>query len=291
VVYDADLVLFVGSHTGDQVTNGWTIPRAGTRVIQVDIDPSELGRSYPNEVSLQGDAKITVRRLGEMVSPRGKKTEWAARAREVVASWKREVEPHEKSDVVPIRPERLCRELAALLPENAVLVADTGFASIWTGTLVDITSPGQTYLRAAGSLGWGFPASLGAKCAVPDRPVICFTGDGGFWYHSNEMETAARCGIKTVTLVNNNSTLAQDIRSILLAYGDRPGKREELYRFRDVHFARMAEEMGCRGIRVEHPEGIAPALREALAGDKPAVVEVITDPECRAPDPWTPPPG
>jgi acetolactate synthase-1/2/3 large subunit len=105
------------------------------------------------------------------------------------------------------------------------------------------------------------------------------------------METAARCGIKTVTLVNNNSTLAQDIRSILLAYGDRPGKREELYRFRDVHFARMAEEMGCRGIRVEHPEGIAPALREALAGDKPAVVEVITDPECRAPDPWTPPPG
>jgi acetolactate synthase-1/2/3 large subunit len=154
--------------------------------------------------------------------------------------------------------------------------------------MLRLTHPEQIYLRAAGSLGWAFPAALGAKCAVPDRPVICFTGDGGFWYHLSELETASRFNIKTVTVINNNGGLAQGIDDIHSLYGDRSGNPGELYRFSAVNFARIAEEMGCMGIRVEQPDQIAGALRQALAADRPVVVEVMTGLDYRAPEPWSP---
>jgi acetolactate synthase-1/2/3 large subunit len=154
--------------------------------------------------------------------------------------------------------------------------------------MVYLSQPGQTYLRAAGSLGWAFPAALGVKCAVPDRPVICFTGDGGFWYHLSELETARRHNLNTVTIINNNNGLAQGITDIHNIYGDRPGNPGELYRFEPVNFARIAQEMGCLGLRVEHPGEIRSAIQQALAAGRPTVVEVMTGLEYRAPDPWAP---
>ena len=193
-----------------------------------------------------------------------------------------------RSPARPIHPARICRDLNELLTEDAVLVADTGFSSIWTGTMVEFTQPGQRYLRAAGSLGWGLPASLGAKCALPGQPVICFCGDGGAWYHLSELETARRCGIRTVTIINNNSSLLQGQASIDRAYGDRTGAREELYRYRDTNFARIAVEMGCRGIRVESPEEIRQSLKDALASDLPVVIDVVTDRSFTPAKAWTP---
>jgi acetolactate synthase-1/2/3 large subunit len=289
VVSEADLVLFIGSHTGDQVTNDWTVPRPGTPVIQIDIDPSELGRSYPNTVPLIGDAKVTMRRMKEFLKNRTTYKSWAERAQQLVKEWRDEVEPLRHSVATPIRPERLCKEITEALPPDAILVSDTGYAGIWTGTMVYLTRPGQSYIRAAGSLGWSFPASLGAKCGAPNRPVVCFTGDGGFWYHLSELETASRCGIKTVTVVNNNQCLRQCLEGIDRAYGDRSGNKDEMCKFQDVNFARIAQEMGCFGIRVEHPDEISEALRKALVSDLPAVVDVATDVTCKAPSPWTPP--
>ncbi len=287
VVSEADLVFFIGSGTGDLVTNGWTVPKPGTAVIQIDIDPAELGRSYPNLVGLCGDAKVALRMLLDELPERAA-SPWTARAREHVAAWRKELEPLRTSDAVPIRPERLCKEVSECLPQNAILVADTGFAAIWSGTMIYLTHAGQRYLRCAGSLGWGFPGSLGAKCGAPDRPVVCFTGDGGFWYHLSELETARRCGIRTVTVVNNNAALGQCAGTIRKMYRGRPGNPEDLWGFREVNFARVAEEVGCFGIRVEKPGDIAPAIRDALAADRPAVVDVVTDVNCPAPDPWDP---
>lgn len=288
LVAESDLVIYIGSQTGDQVTNAWRIPQPGTRVIQIDIDPSELGRSYPNIVGLAGDAKLTLQSLLRHIDRNAKKGEWGARAMALVAEWCKEYEPLFTSSDKPIRPERLCRELTENLPSNAILVADTGFSGIWTGAMVPLTHPNQTYLRAAGSLGWGFPASLGAKCAAPERPVICFTGDGGFWYHLTELETAMRKGINTVTLVNNNFGLGQCVPHINAAYTDRQGKRDALWQFRQSSFANIAQQMGCFGVRVEDPSDIADALKSALEADVPAVVEVITDIRCEAPNPWAP---
>ena len=287
IVSEADLVLFIGTRTGDLVTHDWTLPKPGTAVIQIDVDPAELGRSYPNIVGLMGDARVTVRRMLQSLDSREARDQWTGYAQGAVKDWENEMEPLYNSDASPIRPERLCRELTDALPPNAILIADTGYSGIWTGIMVNLTNPGQSYFRAAGSLGWGFPASLGAKCAAPDRPVVCFTGDGGFWYHLSEMETAVRCGINTVTVINNNHCLGQCQTGILKAYGDRPGNRGEMYIFQEINFAKIAEDMGCLGIRVERPEQIAGALRRALSvEDAPVVVDVMTDPESTAP--WTP---
>jgi acetolactate synthase I/II/III large subunit len=287
-VSEADMVIYVGSRTGDQVTHNWTIPPAGTAIVQIDVDPAEIGRSYAGAIGVVGDAKMALARLLAALDPKPANESWLQRTQVLVGAWHDEIEPLRRSDAVPIRPERLCKELSDALPENAVLVADTGYASIWTATMVRLSHPGQTYLRAAGSLGWGFPAALGAKCAAPERPVICFTGDGGFWYHLSEMETACRYDINTVTIINNNNGLAQGIEDIHTVYGDRPGNPGELYSFRPVSFARIAQEMGCLGIRVEQPDEIGGALRQALAADRPAVVEVVTGLQYRAPEPWAP---
>jgi len=286
IVLEADLVIFIGSHTGDQVTNSWTVPKAGTPVIQIDIDPLELGRSYPNRVGLMADAKVAVRRLIECMDRRYTKNPWAQRAQQWVQKWREEIEPFRNSNTIPILPERLCKEITEFLPSNAILVSDTGFAGLWAGTTVYLTHPDQLSIRSAGSLGWAFPASLGAKCAEPKRPVVCFTGDGGFWYHLTELETASRRDIKTVTIVNNNSCFRQCIRGIDKAYGDSPGNKQDMYKFRDTDFAKIAQDMGCFGIRVERPEELSKALKKALEADVAAVVDVVTDPEHDAP--WPP---
>jgi acetolactate synthase-1/2/3 large subunit len=289
VVAESDLVIFIGSAVGEMVTLGWKIPRPSTRIVQVDINPAELGRNYPHTLGILGDAKLTLKMLLEAINKDVQpKSAWAARAQEQVRRWREELAPLRTSGAVPIRPERLCKEVTDCLPSNGILVGDTGFAGIWTGTQVHLTAPGQDYIRCAGSLGWAFPASLGAKCAAPDRPVVCFTGDGGMWYHLSELETARRCGISTVTVVNNNRALGQCAVNIRKLYANRPGNPGDLYDFGAVSFAALAREMGGLGIQVMEPERIAPALKEALAANVPAVVEVITDVNCPAPEPWGP---
>ncbi|MGH8072249.1 MAG: thiamine pyrophosphate-binding protein [Candidatus Entotheonellia bacterium] len=288
VVAEADLVFFIGSHTGSQVTTEWQIPRLGTPVIQLDIDPAELGRSYPIQAGLQGDAKAALRKMIEAAEPSEPRTEWLARVQELVHAWREEVAPLAHSDTSPSRPERLCTELTAWLPSNAVLVTDTGHSGIWTGTMVDARDPNQRFIRCAGSLGWAFPAALGVKCALPDQPVVCFTGDGGFWYHLGELETAVRYGINTVTIVNNNHSLNQEKRGNERYYGGEPGNVEELWMFPDTDFSKLAQDMGGFGIRVQHPDEIQDALDKAVASGKPAVVDVVSDLNGIAPRAWTP---
>ena len=287
VVGSADLVLFVGSQTGGQVTNSWTVPAVGTPVIQIDVEPQELGRNYPNTLGLLGDAKVTLRRLIDLLRPGAPSEQWLSDTRMAVEEYRADAAGQRASDAVPLRPERVIQEMEAALPDDTLLVSDTGHSGIWTGAAMDLDRSGRTYVRAAGSLGWALPAAIGAKCAVPDRPVVCFTGDGGFWYHFGELETAVRYGIDTVTVVNNNSSMNQETKGIEMAYGGNP-PGYELMTFNDVDFARLAEDLGCFGARVEEPEQVRPALEAALACGRPAVVDVVTDRTVLPPPPLVP---
>jgi len=287
-VAEADLVFFIGSHTGSQVTNNWKIPRAGTPVIQMDISPADLGRNYPNVVSLLGDAKVTLRRLIDALKPMEPRTAWVRRVQQLVSEWRNEVTPLRDSNAVPMRPERICKEITEFLPSNAVVVSDTGHSGIWTGAMIDLKKPGQRYIRCAGSLGWAFPASLGVKCALPDTPVLCFTGDGGFYYHLAELETAARFGINAVIVVNDNRSLNQETRLFDAAYGGQQrGRAREMWVFEDIDLARVAEAMGCFSVRVEQPSDLKPALERAFASGKPAVIDAVSDIKALAARGWS----
>ena len=288
---EADLVFFVGSHTGGQVTNNWMFPPVGTPVIQLDIEPQELGRNYPNTVSILGDAKVSLQRMIEAVPPRASKAAsgWTQRARQLVAEWRDGHAQFRNSDAVPMRPERICRDISDALPSDGVVVSDTGHAGIWTARAIELRHPGQGYFRTAGSLGWGFPAALGVKCALPDQPVVCFTGDGGFYYHIAELETARRHNISAVIVVNNNSALNQEIRLNDAAYGGKQrGRSEEMWRFPEINFAKVAESFGCVGMRVEQPGELSAAIKKAIALKKPVVIDAVSDLYAIAEKPWTP---
>jgi len=291
LVAEADLVFFIGSHTGGQATAGWKIPRPGTAVIQLDIDPLELGRNYPNSVSLLGDARTVMSQLVE--ASRGganpaRLEGWRGRARELKDEWSSLVEDYSRSDATPMRPERVCRELSEALPDDAIVTVDTGHSGMWTGQMLALRGPRQTYLRAAGSLGWGFPAALGAKCAFPNRPVMCFTGDGGFYYHAMELETAARYHINAVVMVNNNFSLNQDERPFSAAYGGNQEEGFEMWQFsRETDFSAFARSLGCVGMVVDQPSEIQPALTKAFGLDKPVLLDVRTDIKAMSPRAWT----
>jgi acetolactate synthase I/II/III large subunit len=238
-------------------------------------------------VALVGDAKVIVQQLMEATKPvPGKTAAWMIYTQGLIQKWRSEVEPMAKSDAAPIRPERLCKEITDFLPDNAVLVADTGHSTIWTATLVELKKPGQSYIRCFGTLGWAFAGSLGVKCAVPERPVICFTGDGGFYYHLSELETAARFGINTIVVVNNNHALSQVKGALYVGpMASQWGKPEEVYAFRPANFAQIANDMGCLGIRVDKASDIRPALEKALSANRPTVIDVRTETE--AMPPWS----
>jgi len=133
--------------------------------------------------------------------------------------------------------------------------------------------------------------ALGAKCAAPNRKVVCYSGDGALYYHLTELETAKRRGIAVTLIVNNNSGFGQGWPNLVRSYGNKPGDPAEMLRFGPTSFADIARGFGIRSIRVEDPTQIGAALRQAIAADETVVVDVATDIEARAPEPWLPATG
>src|SRR5207302_4352575 len=205
-------------------------------------------------------------------------------ARGLCAQWRDKYGPMLESEAVPVRPERLWAVLSRRLPYDAIVVVDTGHAGIWMGGMFDLRTAQRSYLRSAGHLGWAFPAGLGAKCASPERPVVVFTGDAGFWYHIADLETAVRWRINAVIVVNNNGGGNQSKPGFDRAYGGRQTEQaRELWTFRPVNFARVAEEIGALGIRIERPSELSPALYRAVEADRPVALAVVPDIEALAP--------
>jgi acetolactate synthase I/II/III large subunit len=286
VVNAADLVCFIGSQTGGMTTHFWAVPKIGTPTIQIDIDPEAIGRNYPFEAAVNGDAKVALAMMLKMASRASgdRRQAWIAETQKICGAWRSKYQPALETDALPIRPERLCHELSQHVPDDAIVVVDTGHAGMWMGGMFDLKSPRQSYMRSAGHLGWAFPAGLGAKCASPDRPVVTFTGDAGFWYHIAEIETAARWNIAAVTVVNNNGGGNQSKRGFDRVYGgQQTEKAREMWTFNKVNFARIAEDMGALGIRVEQASAFPAALAQALAAGRPTIIDVVTDIEALAP--------
>jgi acetolactate synthase-1/2/3 large subunit len=286
VVNAADLVCFVGTETGGMTTHFWAVPKIGTPAIQIDIEPQAIGRNYPLLAGVNGDAKVTLAMMlaaADRASAERRKG-WVEQVQGICRDFSAKYQSALASNAVPIRPERICAELSRHVPDDAIVVVDTGHAGMWMGGMYDLKDPRQSYLRSAGHLGWACPAGLGAKCACPDRPVVTFTGDAGLWYHIAEIETAARWRINAVTVVNNNASGNQSKRGFDRVYGGTQSEQaRELWTFSKVNFARIAEDMGALGMRIEKPGDLAPALAQALTADRPVILDVVTDIDALAP--------
>ena len=283
IVSKSDLIIYLGSKTGSLVTNEWNIPNLDTEIIQVDINQSELGRNYPLRLGIYSDIAAFLEKIIESKNEFKSKKSWLNFCFEEKNKWYKENHLFLNSNSTPIRPERLCKEITKALPKNGILVSDTGHAGIWTSTMFEIMNKNQNYLRCAGSLGWAFPASLGVKCAVPERPVICFTGDGGIWYHLSEFDTAIKYGINVVTIINNNHSYNQEKEVNETMYGSISKGSDELWKLPDTNFAKIAESFGGVGVTITDPNELNKCIKDSLAIKKPVLIDVKTDINAIAP--------
>ncbi len=279
LVRRADVVFWCGCKVGQNTSHNWTLPLTGQATIHLDVDGSELGRTFRPTVALNGDARSTLEALLELVETRAR-PEWireAGDAKKLAAGQRAEAEA---SEAVPIAPPRVMREIAARLGPEDVVISDASFSAGWIASNIPARRAGRGFLfaRGQGGLGYSVPAAIGAAVARPQGRVITISGDGGFSYAIGELATHAQQGLRTVNIVLNNGTLGW------LAMWQRfffDGLRQSVDLENEAggtNFAAVAIGLGCEGIRVEQPGELAAALDSAFAATRPVVVDVRTDP-------------
>ncbi|MBM3556866.1 MAG: thiamine pyrophosphate-binding protein [Alphaproteobacteria bacterium] len=270
----ADLVIAVGCKLGEIATKRYTLPPAGTPIIQLDIVAEEIGRCARADVGLWGDAREGLRDLLAAAKGGPDRAAWAGEAARRMAAWRAETAPRLASNERPIAMTRLVAEIEAALPEDGILVADGGFAAHWAGLLFDTKRPGRGFVpdRGFASIGYGLPGAIGCRLASPGRAVIALTGDGGFNMTLGELETARRMGLGIVLAIVNNAASGY-VKALQQALF---GGRFQSSDLSEVDYAAVARAMGCNGMRVEDPNRLGAALREAITvTDRPTVVDVV----------------
>jgi pyruvate dehydrogenase (quinone) len=277
---ECDTLLMVGS----SFPYSEFLPREGqARGVQIDIDGRMLSIRYPMEVSLVGDARAT---LGALVPLLTRKEDRAFREgiEKDVGEWWRLMETRAMQEADPINPQRVFWELSSRLPDGAILTADSGSSANWFARDIRIRRGMMASLSGTlATMGPGVPYAIAAKFAHPERPVIALVGDGAFQMNGmNEMITIAKywrrwSNPRLVVLVLNNRDLNQVTWEQRAMEGDPkfPASQD----VPDFPAARYAELIGLRGIRVDDPERVGPAWEEALAADRPCVLEAVTDPD------------
>lgn len=286
LVRDADLVLFVGTRTNENATDGWRLFPPSATYVHLDVDPVEVGRNY-EAVRLVGDAKLTLRALLDELSTHSPAARTAGRE-ELAAlieagreAHRAQILPLAGSDASPIRPERIMRDLDAQLTPDTIVVADASYSSVWMSNHLRARRAGQRFLspRGLAGLGWGMPMALGAKAAHPDSPVVAVVGDGGFGHCWAEIETAVRMDLPITVIVLNNAILGYQKHSELHQFAT----HTDAIDFAPVDHAAIARACGARGVRVDTAAELAGTLRTALTAPVVTVIDVITDPDAYPP--------
>jgi acetolactate synthase-1/2/3 large subunit len=279
----ADLAFIMGSRTDQIPYSDWSLPKKGTEIIHLDIDPEEIGRNFRTRLAMVGDVKETLRELLAHCAQSNVKpdNEWQVKEIDVQKkTWRSLNEPLFNSVDVPIRPERVLKEISSHLDEKSIIVTDASYVSSWAASHIDNLIAGGNFIfpRAMAGIGWGLPAAMGVSLGQPGKTVFCLTGDGAFGYVMNELETAARYNIKVITLVFNNGS-----------FGFQKHYEESIFgksvecELLDINYAQVAVALGCKGERVIKPEEINNALSRALVAETPYVLDIVIDPNAIAP--------
>jgi pyruvate dehydrogenase (quinone) len=260
------------------------LPEEGrARGVQIDLDARMIGIRYPMEVHLVGDSAETLRALVPLLEHKQDRS-WRAEVEESVADWWQLVEEHAQIDADPINPQRVFSELSPRLPDNCILAADSGSSAPWFARNLRIRRGMMASLSGTlASMGAGVPYAIAAKFAHPGRVAIALVGDGAMQMNGlNELITIGKywerwSDPRLVVLVLNNRDLNMVTWEQRALEGD--PKFEASQEIPDFPYARYAELLGLRGVRVESPDAIGDAWDEVLGADRPAVLEAVTDPE------------
>jgi acetolactate synthase-1/2/3 large subunit len=279
LIAEADVLLVIGCKLGEIATRRFALIPPEKPLIHVDIVPDEIGRTTRATVALAGDARLTLEDLAAALADTGRaratRAGWCGTVAPRMAAWREGAADRLKSSERPINVGRLMDALNATMPEDAILVADGGFAGHWGGLLFDTKRAGRHFIadRGFASIGYGAPGSMGAQLAAGSRRVVGLTGDGGFNMTLGDLETARRLGTNFVLCVFNNAASGYVKALQHAVFGAGNYQSSELV---EMDYAAIARAMGCHGIRVEDPTKVEDALREGLANTaSPTVLDVI----------------
>lgn len=278
-VRKADVLLALGTRLSHSTTfyDDRFIQRE-TRIIQVDIDPDEIGRNFPVAVGVQGDAKGVANQLLNLIrsAETPPKASWANEVKDLSRRrWDR-LDAEKELTSMPMKPQRVYHELRKVIPQDAIISLDAGLTPAFGQDRLVFNGPRSLLISLdLGGLGFGFPEALGAKFALPDRTVVNMNGDGGFLFNAQEMETAVRYGLNVITVIMNNGCWGSEKAYQKHGFNER-------YVGADVgspDFEMYARSFGALGIKVEKPDQISDAFQQAMKANVPSIIEVPVDPD------------
>jgi acetolactate synthase-1/2/3 large subunit len=274
----ADVIFIIGTPLDFRLAYGKRFnPQA--RIIQVDIDPTELGRNRDIDVCVEGDAGAVLEQLlAGLGDGRPDHSAWLKALREEEEKTLAARQEFLNSDAVPIHPLRLCREMAEFVDENTIVIGDGGDIVNLAAQVLPINYPGQWYDPGPmGTLGVGTGFAMAVKMAFPDKKVLMVNGDGTFGLNGFEFDTFVRFDLPVVSVVGNDRQWGQIAVGQRLMYGRDRAIASSLKD--SARYDKVVEALGGHGEFVERPQDIRPALERAFASGKPACVNVITDPD------------
>jgi acetolactate synthase-1/2/3 large subunit len=276
---EADVVLLAGTKAGSGPTFGWTLPAPGQAIVQLDLDPAELGRAFPAAAAVLADARPGLRGLLTALDEAAgapDRAAWRSRIAELTASWRAGRDTERASDAVPIAPQRVLAEIEAVLGAHDILICDASLASGWGGAYLEQQRAGRQVLcpRGQAGLGYALPAAIGVATARPEGRTVVLAGDGAMGYAAGELATVTELGLPVTVVVLNNRSLGW-IRWYRRINFGRGWEGED---FSDVRFADVARAFGLAGMRVAEPGRLAGALRTACSAPGPALLDVVTEP-------------
>jgi acetolactate synthase I/II/III large subunit len=281
-IQKSDVLIALGTRFDDRVTGAVDAFAPHAKVIHVDVDPAEIGKVRNPEIPIVGDARrVLGALLDRLLSTRDgaaapEREEWL----EQLAGWKA-TKPlgYDQPDDGPVKTQFFIERLHAATGGNAIIASGVGQHQMWASQFWGFSRPG-TWINSGGlgTMGFAIPASIGAKAAMPDELVIALDGDGCFQMTVQELITAATENIPVKVVVFNNGGYGMVKQWQNLFYGGRLSAVELGSTVPD--YPKLAEAMGCVGLRVDHPDGIDVAIDKMLAvDDSPVVLEVVTDPD------------
>ncbi len=264
-ITECDLLLAIGVRFDDRVTGKIEAFAPNATIVHVDIDPAEIGKNKPVDVPIVGDVRLVLQAMLQRMQKHGETSGWQSR----VADWKVRY-PIGFPDDDHLRPQYIIRQLADILKGEGIIVSEVGQNQMWTALHYCFTKP-RTWLTSGGlgTMGYGFPAAIGAHYARPDMPVVDIAGDGSFQMNIQELGTVAQYDIPVKVVVLNNMYLGM-VRQWQELFYDRRYSYTELP---PVDFVKIAQAYGIDGIKVETKDAVREALETALATDGPFVLD------------------
>ncbi len=269
-IQESDLLIAIGARFDDRVTGKIEAFAPHAKVIHIDIDPAEIGKNVRVDLPIIGNAKAVLQSISTYLQ-KSRREAWL----EKVKRWKKEYPLQYKQSDTVIKPQYVVQEIHKACPD-AIIVTEVGQNQMWAAQYFQYENP-RTFITSGGlgTMGYGFPAAMGAKVGCPDKTVIDIAGDGSFQMTSQELATVVTNDIGVIVAILDNSRLGM-VRQWQELFFEKRYSHTDLTH--SVDFVKLAEAYGAIGIRAERPSEVSSAISEALAADKPVIIDFVIDP-------------